>query len=428
MTSTIVAGAALSLTGRFAVQGEQARRGLDLWTEHVNQQGGLRVHPFEPPQAVELQVYDDTSKIAGAQSASERLIAEDRVHLLFSPYSSVLALAAAEVAERHRRVLWNHGGSSDALEQRGFRYPVTLLSSASRYFVPVLDLAVNQAGTPEHPIRTVALVHGASGTFPKAVIDGARTHAARLGLSIVLDDPYPSPPLPAPRDAETTGDVASCLPLPRTREGTGERGTPGELVPLVSRLARLGPDLILGVGTTEADLAFAQQLRAGGVNARMIALVAAPIERFREVLGADADGFCGPSQWEPSLGGTPDVGPTSTRFSEAFRQRFGLEPDYPAAQAYAAGLIAARCTELAGSLDDDALRRAASTLSLTTFYGRFRLDRQTGRQVGHTMVVAQWQAGQKQIVWPAAVRTAPYQAVVPTALPTTRPSTEASPS
>jgi branched-chain amino acid transport system substrate-binding protein len=389
MTSTIVAGAALSLTGRFAVQGEQARRGLMLWAERVNQRGGLRVHPSRPPQPVELRIYDDGSKIAGATAATERLIADDGVELLFSPYGSVLALAAAEVAERYGRVLWNHGGSSDALEQRGFRHLVTLLSSASRYFVPVLDLAVRQAGTPEHPVRTVALLHGASGTFPRAVIGGARDHAVRLGLEVVLDEAY------------------------------------SDLAALASRLAWLEPDLVLGVGATEDDLAFAQALRAHAIQARLIGLVAAPIERFREVLGADADGLCGPSQWEPALGGTPDLGPTSAQFGTAFRDRFGLEPDYPAAQAYAAGLIAAHCAELAGSLEDDALRRAAGTLDLTTFYGRFRLDPRTGRQLGHTMVVAQWQAGRKQIVWPTAVRTAPYQAPVPTALPTARPSTEA---
>ena len=32
----ITVGAALSLSGRFAVQGEQARRGLTLWAEDVN--------------------------------------------------------------------------------------------------------------------------------------------------------------------------------------------------------------------------------------------------------------------------------------------------------------------------------------------------------------------------------------------------------
>ena len=112
--------------------------------------------------------------------------------------------------------------------------------------------------------------------------------------------------------------------------------------------------------------------------------------------------------------------PTRPRLRLLWAALAGLEAEYAGAFC-----LAYRSVELVGSLENDTLRRAAGTLDLTTFYGRFRLDRQTGRQVGHTMVVAQWQAGRKQIVWPAAVRTAPYQAPVPTALPTTRPSTEA---
>jgi branched-chain amino acid transport system substrate-binding protein len=411
VTSTITAGAALSLSGRFAVQGEQARRGLVLWAEHVNNQGGLALGPGAARRPVELRVYDDGSKIAGATAGTERLIVQDRVNLLFGPYGSVLAIAAAEVAERHGRVLWNHGGSSDALEQRGWQRVVTLLSPASRYFVPVLDMAVRHARMAGRPIRTVALLHGASGTFPQAVIAGARAHAARLGLDIVLDEPYP-PASPAPPVAPTPQPPAPCV---------GGGGLPQ----LVSRLRSLAPGLVLGVGTTEADLAFARALRARRVPTTTIALVAAPIELFREALGPDADGFCGPSQWEPTLHGQLDLGPTSGQFCDDFRRRFGLAPDYPAAQAYAAGLIAAHCVEIAGSFDDDALRLAAGSLDLTTFYGRFRLDPRTGQQAGHAMVVAQWQAGQKQIVWPPAAATAPLQLPVPTAISTVRPPDEA---
>jgi hypothetical protein len=271
------------------------------------------------------------------------------------------------------------------------------------------------------PIKTVALLHSERGTFPHAVITGARSHAAHLDLDIVLDEPYP--PL-----TEQAHDTPAGSPLPvrgRGAGGRGDQGAPwwdGEGLPsVVARLAQLQPDIILGVGTTEADLAFAQELRRQHIQAPVIALVAAPIEQFRTSLGDVADGICGPSQWEPSLQGQPDLGSTSAAFSSAFRARFGLEPDYPAAQAYAAGLIAARCAEIAGSLEDDALRQTAGTLDLTTFYGRFRLSSQTGQQTGHTMVVAQWQAGQKQIVWPPAVATAPPQLPEPAAAPTTTP-------
>ena len=52
------------------------------------------------------------------------------------------------------------------------------------------------------------------------------------------------------------------------------------------------------------------------------------------------------------------------------------------AQAYAAGLVAQRCVDDAGTLDQGAMRQAAAALNMTTFYGGFRIDPTTGRQVG----------------------------------------------
>ncbi|MFN8635583.1 MAG: ABC transporter substrate-binding protein [Chloroflexota bacterium] len=87
----VTAGAALSLSGRFAVQGEQ-QRGRELWAEHLDDAGRLVVDPAGPPRPITLRVYDDGSTRAGAAAATEHLILKDRVQLLFGPYSSVLLL------------------------------------------------------------------------------------------------------------------------------------------------------------------------------------------------------------------------------------------------------------------------------------------------------------------------------------------------
>jgi branched-chain amino acid transport system substrate-binding protein len=370
-------GAVLSLSGRFANQGEQARRGLVLWAEAVGTAGGLPVQDPGGSSSVELLVYDDESRSGPAASGTERLIVEDRVDLLVGPYSSVLTLAAAPVAERHHKVLWNHGGSTDAVAQRGFRFVVSLLSPASRYFVAVLEMML----TLQPAARRIALLYGAGGTFPRSVIGGAEAWARERGFEVVFNAPY----------------------------AAGPAGAASQ----VAELASHRPDVILGAGTTEADLEFARQLKAQGVRARLIGLVAAPIRLFEQALGLDADGFVGPSQWEPTVRLRPEIGPTSAEFVARFRRRFGTEPDYPAAQAYAAGLVAQRCVELAGTLQDEPLRAAADRLTLTTFYGDFRLHPETGRQIGHRLVVIQWQGRSKPIVWPPEVAEASLQVKVP---------------
>ena len=84
--------------------------------------------------------------------------------------------------------------------------------------------------------------------------------------------------------------------------------------------------------------------------------------------------------------------------------------DYVSAQAYAAVLVALRCVEEAGSLDDEALRAVARRLRCTTFFGRFGLG-PDGRQADHEVVVVQWRAGVKRIVWPPHLAEAELEGV-----------------
>jgi branched-chain amino acid transport system substrate-binding protein len=124
------------------------------------------------------------------------------------------------------------------------------------------------------------------------------------------------------------------------------------------------------------------------------------MQEFAQALGAHAEGFLGPSQWEPRLAYVPDFGPGPDEVTEGIRAQ-GAPPDYPAAQAYAACLVAQRCLEKAGA-DDESLWGAACALDCATFFGRFRIDPATGLQVAHEMVLVQWRRGRKLVVWPPA--------------------------
>ena len=129
-----------------------------------------------------------------------------------------------------------------------------------------------------------------------------------------------------------------------------------------------------------------------------------PITRFRDELGAAADRFLGPSQWEPGIMTVPEYGASSEEVMGRLSTRSPEGVDYPMAQAYAAGLVAQRCVEAAGSLRQSELRQAAGRLDFTTFHGRYRIDPDTGRQLGHVMPVVRWEGGQKRVVWPVAMQ------------------------
>lgn len=363
----ITVGAALSQTGIYALQGQQALQGLCLWVEQTNAEGGLFVPETQQHYPLSLSTYDDRSRRAEVERLVERLIVHDRVDCLIGPYSSGLTRAAAAIAEAHRKILWNHGGSSDVIMRQGLRWSVHLLTPASRYFAGLLDCLLAYGATPE----LVAIVQRQRGTFAAEVANGVRRETERRGFPPPQTYLYP--------------DAAQDIPT------------------LAATLADARPAGLILIGRYDDDVALVGALAETSLPLKVAAAVAAPMQAFGDALRGRAEGWIGPSQWEPEAVESPNVGPPSAVLVDRFRQRFGQFPDYPAAQAYAAGLIFQHCVQMAGSCIDGELRAAADRLSCRTFYGGFRLEASSGVQVGHEAVLVQWQGGQKRVVWPRAI-------------------------
>ncbi|MGQ4806690.1 hypothetical protein NKDENANG_00023 [Candidatus Entotheonellaceae bacterium PAL068K] len=100
----------------------------------------------------------------------------------------------------------------------------------------------------------------------------------------------------------------------------------------------------------------------------------------------------------------PDYGPSTAAVMRSFRLCYPDEVDYPMAQAYAGGLVAQHCIEVAGTLDQQRLRQTAAALDVSTFYGRFKIEPTTGLQIGHVMPVVEWRDRVKVTVWPPWMR------------------------
>ncbi len=353
----------MSLSGPFAVQGRQTLAGIQAWVEDVNAGGGLRVGE-EQPKPVELVHYDDAGQRDRVKTATERLIVDDRVDLLVGPYSAVMTLAAAEVAESRGKLMWNQGGASPNVYWQGYKWVVGILSPATSYLSELL-YAVRQS----HPNACSLLMARASrGAFPRDVCAGVEEQASALDFRI----------------------VESLRFDPESEDFSG----------IVESARETGPDVFVAVGRFQDDLRLARQLAESGTGLTAAAVVAAGVHQFGEQLGGLAEGFIGPSQWEAEAGYAADYGPSAEQVVASLHHAGHRDVDYPMAQAYAAGVVIQRCLLEAGSLDDAALRQAAATLDFTTFFGRFRIDPETGLQTGRSTLLVQWKDGRKVVVWP----------------------------
>ncbi len=363
-------GMTVSLTGSYAFQGKEVVQGIQLWGEEVDRGGGIFLREQDGCLPVQLILYDDKSRKSVARHMTERLIVNDKVDVLLGPYSSVLTLEVAEIAEKYYRVLWNHGGATDEIHRRGFRYIVSVPAPASQYFLRVLELVE----TIWPCARRVALVYNPKGTFSAEVTAGAEAYAIQRSFRLVAKVTYPA----------SLGEVGTTL----------------------QEISSAEPDVLLAVGEFKDDIQLAGEVLRSGYTA--VALVAAGLRKFGQALGGQADGFLGPSQWEADLREQQDIGPSSETFCQRYRQRYGSEPEYLAAQAFATGLVAQKCIAEAGNLNNYTLREIAGRLTFRTFYGPFRID-STGKQVGHKVAVIQWRAGKKCLVWPGSAQARPFK-------------------
>ncbi len=366
----IKVGLSISLTGIYSVQGRESFEGISLWVSDVNREGGIFVKEYGRKVPVELVYFDDESSVELCRTNTKKLTAESKSDILLGPYSSSLSIASAEAAEEHGVTLWNHGGSTDEMEEKGFTCLVNAITPASRYSEGIIKLVRSR----DPRARKIAAFSASDSGFSRNVARGAGIYGRENGF-LVREFNFLS----------------------------GREDFSG----LLEEALRFSPDLILGMGRTHDDLALAGQMIKRKVRVNAASFIAASIKLFKDTFGRDAEGFLSSSQWESGLKITPDAGPSPEEFVKRFKSAYGKEPDYLAAQGYNIGLIVNKCIEDAGTLDDKTLREKARGAGFETFYGLFGTDRK-GHQTGHEMVVVQWQGGRKVIVRPERYSEAPF--------------------
>lgn len=382
---TILIGFTTSQTGSLNIESKKQMQGLQLWLDDVNAAGGIKLADgtVVTPQ---IKFYDDESKTDRVQALVTKLINEDKVDFMISPYSSGLTKAAAVVSEQNGKVMLTTGAADDATMEQGFKNTYQLYTPASRYLAGSLDL-LNKI---DPSLKKIAIVNEKD-SFSTSVAKAANAYATEKGYQVVLNEGY---------DTGTT-----------------------DFAPFINKITAATPDAIMGGGHFQDGTTFAKQLHEKQVPAKMVVLLVAPPEpKFTEI-GDAAEGIIGPSQWEPLVGysaesaagaGVAWYGPKVSDFVTRYTTKYGEPPSYHSAGGYAAGLLLQKAIEDTNSLDSEKIKTALDNLDLLTFYGRvkFSTDAKThGKQLGHTMVYIQWQKGsdgklQKQIVWPLEGKTA----------------------
>jgi ABC-type branched-subunit amino acid transport system substrate-binding protein len=381
----LVIGFTASQTGSLNKESKEQIQGLQLWLDHAKKAGGIKLKNGTL-LAPEIKFYDDESKADRVQALYTKLITDDNVDVLISPYGSSLTQTAAVVAEQYGKVMVTTGAASDTTMEQGYKNIFQLYTPASRYLTGSVDLLAKLDAS----LRKVAIVHEKE-RFSTDAAEAAKTYAQGKGFEIVMMEGYDP--------------------------GTVDFG------PFINKITASRPDAIIGGGHFQDGTTFAKQLHEKRVPVKYVAILVAPPEVAFAEIGDAAQYVIGPSQWEPSARYTPEsaaaarvpwYGLSVSEYAEGYKAKHSYEAGYHSAGGYAAGLMFQKALADLETVESEKLRTALAKQDLMTFFGRLKFDQAAksfGKQMGHEMVYVQWQkdsAGKatKPVVWPMEGKSA----------------------
>ena len=366
---TITIGAAVSFTGRYAVNGKHTKNGYDLAVEYVNSMGGVNVGG--KTYMLAIKYYDDESTASRGTQLAERLIQQDGVKFMLGPYSSGMTKAIAPVSEKYKIPMVEGNGASRSLFNQGYRYLFAVLSTSEQYLKSAIDLAAEQAVKDGRDPSSLTVAIGVRNEpFALDIRAGVLEDAARYNMQVVVDEKLP----------KEVSDLTTFL----------------------TKVKALRPDILAVSAHTLGGALFVRQMREQQVNVPVVAMTHCESAKITdtEQFGNAGEGILCAGQWSERLAYSDKWFGSAADYAKTFEAAYGYVPPYQAAESSASVLVYADALERAGSLDTEAVRDALAATDMQTFYGNVKFA-PTGQNIAKPMVLRQIQNGEYKLVAPS---------------------------
>jgi branched-chain amino acid transport system substrate-binding protein len=327
----------------------------------VNSAGGLL------GRQVKLDVLDDGFEPNQNGSNYTRLISQDKVDLLLGTFSSLLNAPASAIAARQGMLYIEPSGGSESLFTRGFTnlffaQPGTTANLPDRFVQWISSMpAAQRPTTAAYPTQDDPSASPAIAIF--------KSKLEALGIKTVYSETY---------DPSTTNFDT-----------------------IAAAVAHAQPDLVIQGAVADDGAQFVRSLEKLNFSPKIMFQTNAPTdEAYPTAVGAhNADGVFTAEAWSPKA-----VYPGNAEFVTAYTKKFGAPPTEDAANSYTAGQVLAAALHAVGRVDQKALATWLHAHTVSTIVGPLKWNA-AGVPEG-SLLLAQWQNGQLQIISPKSAATA----------------------
>ncbi len=367
----IKVGVVLPLTGEMAMFGNMEKNSFEMAYEELKAAGKTTIDGKE----IELLFEDGQGLQDVSKSATEKLVNQDGVILLSGGYSSACTNVIAGSAQTLQTPFLIVTGSSDEITEQGWQYVFRgTAAPASKYTNAYWDMA-DQVIKPQK----VAIIYENT-DFGSSSAKGFRAECAERGIEVVFDQSYES------------GAI--------------------DFKPMLANMRVEDPDVIFAVSYVMDAAMIVKQMKELNFNTELFVGGGAgyTMPEFKNNAGASSEYVASTTLWIPNV-----AWPGVNEYFEGYQERYGAEPDYHGAQAYATMYVIADALQRAEDMSRAGVQKALKETDLETIMGPVKFEDWEGytNQNMPITYVVQWQDGELEVVWPEEVKSADYVYPVP---------------
>jgi branched-chain amino acid transport system substrate-binding protein len=379
-------GASLPLTGGLATNGQKHKEGYELCIDLINKAGGLLGEPAS------LISSDNQSVNETGQAQIERLINQDKVSVLLGTFSSRITFAQSSVAEQNKRVYPIPSGVALQIYERGYKYIFNFQPNAAEYLGKSFEGLMKDLVKADQLPKTAAVVW-ADDFYANAAVAGLTGEKRTIAGTDKEIDLSPG--------ALADAGMEIVLKQQWPEEGFSD------WITLANTVKQSGAELVVGfTASPDEAIQLVRAFKTIDYQPKVAIMGQGTQAEFHDQLAESAEGILIHSSWHPAVEWVGTLGGkdfTNQDFIDAFKEKFGKEPDEDNAIPFATCQGMAQAVAAVGSTDNDKIRDwlAARTADdpVKTILGSFNWD-EKGLPKDKAFLITQWQGGELKFVYP----------------------------
>jgi branched-chain amino acid transport system substrate-binding protein len=354
-------GYAITLSGPLAPGADSTTvSNYKLWHKRVNDAGGIMLKKFNKKVPVDLVGYDDQGKPDELLKLTDRLVQQDKVDMIISPYATHMNLASAPIVNKYEYPVIMTTATTNKTYTLGPKWPYAFWNiSQPKESTQPLAKALADLKKQGKIKGRVAAVHPAveyGVEMNAAFVDAAK----QAGLDLVYNKAYPF--------------------------------GASDLQPIIREAMATTPDAFLAFSYPPDTFMLTEQAQIVGFNPQfMYVAIGGVFPTYKGKFGNKVNGIL-------AYGGADPKAPGMDDYAKAHRAMFNRDYEPGGVQVYAALEFTQQAIEQVGEIDRKKIRDVMAKSTFKTIWGDMRFVNQLN---ANPWSVSQWQNGELVAVAPA---------------------------